>query len=494
MRNRNLFLVLGAALCAVGARDAKAELIELTNGHVLQGDIKDGQTTDEGLAVNLYDTNGVVIVKWDHIVESRRRQLRRDAGIDLPEETVEFVAGHRVLLNSGEWAIGVAENPRDSAPLRMKTRTGVKEYDRSMLAGKVEDAQIDGLLVYTPEELYQRIFNETRPENAAAHKALAQRCMNIGAYEHAKEHLLAAKADEIFRDTQEGRALEGMLRQCEVMIRSKGAQDLVQQIKLAMGQNRYNDALNVLNKLDADPQYKDDVIRKAISFDNLESRVVKARDTWFQKQIALDAYRVMDDLIEKKARERKPLRPEPGGAPGAAAVGTLAAARQWENRELFAQLWEKVGTDLGLTKDEMEKYWKARSVKTVRKANYGTGSFIVVKKAATAKVPGGEQPRRRPPSSDPSGKNAPQKPVKVDKPLTDEEWWEEVGPSDRKQWLIANFVETSGIFDVIKADQVPCQSCGGAGFEKSTDSSGNENQTFCKQCNTSGVFRSVSYR
>lgn len=494
MRTRNLFLALGAAVLAIAAGGARAELIELANGHVLQGKIMQGQTTDEGLAVELFDTNGVVIVKWDHIVESRRKQLRRENGIDLPEETIEQVDGHRVLLTTGEWITGVAENPRDSAPLRMRTRTGVKEFDRSTLAGKVEDAKIDGLLVYSPEELYQRIRNESPPETAYAHKALAQKCVNIGAFEHAKDHLLAAKADAGFMETQEGRAVEGMLRQCEVMIRSKGAQDLVQQIKLAMSQNRFNDALTTLNKLDADAQYKDDVIRNAIGFDNLEARVVKARDTWFQRQIAFEVYKVMDDLIEKKAREKKPLRPDPAGAPGAAAVGTLAAARQWENRELFTQLWDKVGADLGLTKDEMEKYWKARSVKTVRRSQYGTGSFIVVKKAATAKSPGGEAPRRRPPSGDSSGKNAPARPVKVDKPLTDEEWWEAVGPSDRKSWLIANFVETSNLFDIVKNEQPQCPSCGGAGFTTSTGTDGQSDSTFCKQCNTSGVFRSVSYR
>jgi hypothetical protein len=479
--------------CAPAAR---GELIELVNGSILQGDVVSGQTTDEGLAVSVYDTDGIVIVKWEHIVESRRKALRLENGLDLPEETVELVKGHRVLLNSGETIYGVAENPRDSAPLRMKTRTGVKEYDRATLAGKVEDADIDGLVVYEVEELYQKIRNENPPETAYAHKAMAQRCMNIGAYEHAREHLQAAKADAAFMETAEGHAVDPMLRQAELMIRAKGASDLVHQIKLAQNGQKWNEALKLLNQIDK--EYKDEQIRKAISFDLLEARVVKGRDTYFQRQIALDTYRVLEDLTTKKAREQKPLRPDAAGAsPGAAAQGSLAAARQWANRELDAQLWKQVEDDLGLTKEEVEKYWPNRSVKNVRRASYGTGSFIVVKKpAAAGKAAGNEPVRRRPPGSDKDrgGKNVPDKPSQVEKPLTEEQWWESRNASDRRNWLIAYFVETSNRFLVQSAIEANCDDCGGTGQIKSTSTAGEDSSTFCKRCNGGMRFRTVSYR
>jgi hypothetical protein len=489
-----LFAIAATAACAPAAH---GELIELVNGSILQGDVESGQTTDEGLAVRVYDTDGVVVVKWEHIVESRRKALRLENGLDLPEETVETVPGHRVLLNSGATLVGIAENPRViTEPLRMKTRTGVKEYDRATLAGKVEDADIDGLVVFTVEELYQYIRNQAPPENAAAHKAMAQRCMNIGAYEHAKEHLQAAKADAAFMDTAEGHAVEPMLRQAELMIRAKGASDLVQQIKLAQSGQKWNEALKLLNQIDKD--YKDEQIRKAIGFDLLEARVVKGRDTYFQRQIALEAYRVLDALTEKKAREQKPLRPDAeGAAPGAAAQGSLAAARQWANRELDAQLWKDVEDHLGLTLDEVNKYWPNRSVKNVRRVNYGSGSFIVVKKPpAAGKAAGSEPARRRPPGSDKDrgGKNVPDKPSQVEKPLTEEQWWETRNASDRRSWLIAYFVETSNRFQILSAVEQNCDDCGGTGQIKSTSTAGEDSSTFCKRCNGGMRFRTVSYR
>jgi hypothetical protein len=504
MHTRNLVLAVGAAFAALSAARARAEIVELTNGHVMQGKVLDGRTDDTGLALELFDTNGVVIVKWDHIIESRRKELRLEHGIDLPEETVELVHGHRFLLTSGQVVEGVAENPREmDKPLRLKTRTGVKEYDRSSIAGKVEDADIDGLLVYDVEALYQQIRDEKPPETPAAHKALAQRCMNIGAYEHAKEHLLACKADDAFMQTSEGKAVEQMLRNAEVMIKAKGAQDMKQQVIIAEHDNNWNGARDLVKAIDE--KYKDDVIRKAIGFDLLAARCAKGRDQYFQRAVALDVFKVMEKLIEDKAREKvPPLSSTEAPKSGAAGAGTLSAARNWANKDLVKALWDRVAGDMKLEAEELKNYWEHRTVTSARIAKYGTGSFIVVKKAASGPKGGGggapDAPKRRPPgqsggSSGKGGKsNVPTPQKAADKPLTDEEWWESVGPTDRTRWLMAYFVETSGYFTILRTEQTPCPGCGGLGFNKSTASNGDEEQHFCVQCNGIGVFKSVTFK
>jgi len=364
--------------------------------------------------------------------------------------------------------------------------------------------QLDGLVVYTVEELYQYLRDQAPPETAAAHKALAQKCMNIGAYDHAKEHLDACKNDAAFMPTSEGKAVEQMLRNAEVMIKAKGAQDMKQQVVIAEHDNRWNEALKLVH--DIDEKYKDDVIRKAIGFDLLAARAAKGRDQYFQRAVALDVFKVMENLIQDKAREKIPpatATDQPKG--GAAAVGTLSAARNWVNKDLVKQLWDKVAKDMGFDEktasEENRKYWESRTVRSVRKSSYGTGSFIVVKKAAAGPKGGGasDPPKRRPPNSNSGGSkggkgNVPDKPKAPDKPMTEEEWWESVGPSDRTRWLTALFAETSGYFEILRTDQIPCQGCGGQGFNKSTASNGDEEQHFCVQCNGIGVVKSVSYR
>jgi len=502
----SVVLACAAILAVLACGPARGELIELKNGQILQGDVKEGQTTDEGLAVNVYETGGVVVVKWDHIVASQSRELRLKLGIDLPEETTELRPGHRVMLVSGEKVEGLALNPRETnKPLQMKTRTGVKEYDRSSLAGPIEDAMIDGLIINNREELYQQVRDENPPETPAAHKALAQRCMNFQAYDHAKEHLLAAKSSEAFMATDEGKSVEQMLKVCDLMIRSQGASDLVAQIKQAMNGQRWNDALKLFNQLDKD--YKDESIRNAVGFTLLENRVVKGRDEYFKKEITRSVYKYLDKLIGDKAREQKPKRDNPDDAaakPGSTSPGTLASAKQWETRDLANQLWEKVGAELDLKADELEKYWKGRSDKKQHVAKYGAGSFIVVTRAGSGKggAPTPPPPRRPPGSSDPkknkgsgSSKNNTPKPAeKVEKPMTEEEWWDIATNSDKAAWLLANFVEHGGYFEVLGTPQANCDGCGGTGFTKSVGANGEDEQHFCKPCNGCGLFRSVTFR
>jgi hypothetical protein len=296
-----------------------------------------------------------------------------------------------------------------------------------------------------------------------------------------------------------------MLKNAEVMIKAKGAQDMKQQVVIAGHDNRWNDARDLVKAIDE--KYKDDVIRKAIGFDLLAARTAKGRDQYFQRAVALDVFKQMENLIESKSREKIPPATstnDPKG--GAAAVGTLSAARNWVNKDLVKLLWDKVAKDLSLDSDELKKYWESRTVRSVRKGSYGTGSFIVVKKAAAGPNNKGggasDPPRRKPPgagSGSGSGKgsgksNTPDKPKAPDKPMTEEEWWESVGPPDRTRWLTALFAETSGYFEILRTDQTPCQGCGGLGFNKSTASNGDEEQHFCVQCNGIGVFKSVSYR
>src|SRR5262249_49066193 len=115
---------------------------------------------------------------------------------------------------------------------------GVREYDRSMLAGEVAVERIDGLLVYSPEELYVILRDADPPQTIAAHEELARKCLAIGAYAHAKEHLDVCAADIESMATPEGRVIEAMLRSCDVGLKSQRAQELVQAIRLAEFEDR----------------------------------------------------------------------------------------------------------------------------------------------------------------------------------------------------------------------------------------------------------------
>jgi hypothetical protein len=483
---------------ALGA-GASADVVELTNGAILQGKVLPGQTTEEGLAVELYDTGGVVLVHWDHVLPARAKELRVQTGLEFADEETILVPGHKVLLVTNEWMSGLATNAdAKGEPLKLKSATGVREFDRTQVA-KIESAKLDGLLVYAPEELYQWLRDRSPPDSAAAHMDLGVKAMQIGALPRAREHLSAARGDAAFAQTTEGRKLEALFRELELREKSAGAEAMRRKIQSSMQQNRWNEAIAQLDQLDK--EFKDESVRKAIRFELLKNRVEKGRLDYFKREVQRRVYSTMAKLVEAKAREKKPTREDPDQPRGMATPGTLASARQWCSRDLPTQIWEKIQTDLGLTPEETDAFWKKRletgADRAAQRATYGTGSFIVVKRPAPTSKAGDQERRRRPPGStrnDDSGRG-PKVPPKEDRPKTEEEWWEAISSSDRARWLTAFFVESSGLFDILRADESElCSGCGGTGTLVSNNSDGSTSTTICTTCNGGAKIRTVTYR
>lgn len=239
------------------------------------------------------------------------------------------------------------------------------------------------------------------------------------------------------------------------------AEDLKLRIETAAESDRWNDALLLLGELDR--SCRDPASRASAGVDELSARIVAGRETYFGKQAALTMYRATYALIEAKVRERETTDPAGGDAvdapSDAARRGTIAAARGWAIRELPAELGRTVSADLGLAPDDLDRFWKSRRVSVPRQAVYGSGSFIVV--------------GTRNPSD-----------------LTDEQWWHAADPVERMSWLTAFFVESSGLFEIVKTDGTPCGTCHGSGSVGASV----RPRGPCPVCHGACDFRSVTYR
>ncbi len=486
---------LALALGVLSAAPARAEFIELDDGRMIHGEILAGPTSDDGLAVRLFDTGGVLVVGWDHLPEERAKELRIKYGIDVPVDEVVEVDGHVVTLTSGQQVVGVALNFAEyqsgaQTTLQVKTANGVQGYD-SGAVGKVLATRVEALVAYTVDELYTMERDRAPPDTAAAHFQLADYCSRIGDHEHAKLHYEQAKRDAAFLETPDGKSLEARLRRCDILIRAKGAQDLVIRIKAAMRQKQaksWNDALRLLFELDE--KYKDPQIREAIRFDTFSAQVTRERDKYFRDRIQAKVVQVMSDLVDAKAREKKPLRKDDDSSP--ALQGTLAGAKTWAVRELPKELWAKAMADFGLDQEEFDSFWRDRSSRKNLTESYGTGSFIVMKKAT---LPGSERQRRPAPGSRAPGSSGGAPAAQASKPKSDEEFWDGLKNDLRGRWLRAFVVEHSNIFNVIRTDESElCSACAGKGFTTSTGANGQDSNQFCPICNGGGKTRKVVYR
>lgn len=444
---------LSAALLLGLTFTARAELLELESGNVLQGKVLLGQSTDETLAFELYDTGGVIDVRWEHILEERRNELRVRGGFDEEETEELFVPGHEILLSTGQREEGVALNPDSweaDGALKLKTARSVRDFPAAQVQG-VNEIDVAALDAYSAEELYEAKLAELSPDGPALHYEMGVYCEAIGDYAHAQEHLELAQSDAAFLETPDGRALSGRLRRVKVLVRATGAMEMANAIRADMRKRNWNEALAQLISLAE--QYQDEGIRKAIKLETLERKVVRGRDDFFKKRVQLTAYREMRDLIRDKARESKSSGVIDEPRRGAAA-GTLAAAQQWSMRELPEILWKQVGAKLELELEEVERYWAARSGKSPQHATYGSGTFVVVKTEAKSRD---DRPqRRRPPGANRNRNNRDRgggQEAKEKKVITPEEWWTQSKPSERALWLTAYFVENSGEFEIIRIDE-----------------------------------------
>jgi hypothetical protein len=484
---KKTLLTLSALALLTIAGPASAEQIELANGKVIQGEILGGRTTEDGLAGKLYGSGGELMIKWKHVLPERAKKLRIDLGIDLEEQDIVSIPGHELTLENGEKFSGLLLNPEaTTGPHRLKTARGVREYPRDNVAG-VAKADVDVLLVYTAREAYQMKLDELAPTAASGHFELGVYAFAVGDYDMAKKHWDECGTDEEFVSTDDGRSLAQRLKNVEILIAAKGAQAIVQAIKSAKSRNKWNEARDLMLKLKQD--FTDERILKAVRADVLERSVVRGRDDFFIKRVQIQTYRVMKDLIRAKARERK--KPSVGGDRNEAASGTLAAAKQWTSRELPTKLAEEVSTKLGLELDEMTAYWERRKMRQQQTATFGSGTFIVVK----AELPKSKRNRRRAPGSDRNRNRGGGGSAKQVKPLTEEEWWDQVNDSEQVQWLTAYFVEGSDQFEVIRIDESEkCSSCGGMGYKTVAGEGGSTESQHCTQCNGAGKERRIMYR
>jgi hypothetical protein len=495
--NRIRTSLLSALLLLAGTSAvSRADIVELVGGRAIQGKVLPGQSSEEGLAVELFDTGGVINVRWDHIIPARAKELRVQTGFEAPVTREVFVEGHRVLLTNGQVVEGKALNhDAKGEPLQLKTRSSVQSIERGTIS-RIDPVQLPGLFVYEPEDLYQIVRDENPPSNGAQHLELALVSMEIGALNRAKEHLDAAEADVPFASGPGGKNLPALRRQLDVLIKSKGAQDMAAQIKSAMRSNRssgWNTAAKLVSELDT--KYPDEAVRRVIQFDLLRRSVQKGRETFFRKEVQKGVYQAMTRFIEKQAREPKKAA-DPNAPRGVATPGSLGAAKQFMSKDLPKLIWDKVIADTGITPEEMDQFWKERSSKKVLTASYGTGSFIVVRRAPQQKGGGPDPSRPKGPAGSQRQQGGPPgPPKKEDKPLTEEEWWEQRQASDRVRWMTAWFVESSGMFEVVRTDETAtCEGCAGTGVLRQNNTDGSVSTSICTTCNGAAKVRRVIYR
>lgn len=439
LSRRSMAAAFSIAVTAAIAWPALGDLVNLARGIPVQGEILGVDET--AVRLRRFD-GGTVRLPWDQIAETDRTRLRRQHGLEAEDDAAELeIDGARVTTKDGTVLEGVLQK-ETAAELELKQRgKNVLVLPKSRVAS-VERARVSVFSAYTPAELYEKRKAEAQPKSAEDHFELAQYCQKIGAYVAAKDHLTAAsEADPEYKAA-------GIRLQIEALDRLVADQKLLSLGEAIREQFRSGLYGKVIEGLaDLEKRAPGSPVLEALARSGITAEKVAARRKGeLARQVGTRWYQLTRELCTRKARE-----PEV----------TLAAAKAYVSKEMGEEIVAKIAEALSIDAGEVRPLFAERTgVKHV--ASYGSGTYLVEQKKREGTRPapnrGGGSDRRAGGGPNSGGnRREPQKP-------NAEDWWKSADLPERRDFLMATYVEATGDFAVMRAEYDNCPKCGGRGY------------------------------
>jgi tetratricopeptide (TPR) repeat protein len=475
-----LFLLAGLLLVTAG-RPACAEVVHLRTGETIKGRAVRERSDDKNLVIEDYLSGATRVLEWEALDSGDAQRIKTDWGwigatlepimVDRLEQKLstgtQIVRG--LIVREDDKNYYVMVGGREIAVLKATI------LDRSREAADPRD-------IYTPEQLVQKYHDKLQQEQGDAFDEsdprtawkIADYAENAGDYDAAKKYFEICANDPDYLNA--GVAKQRLTR-VEEILRNKAALDDLREIHYVLSLKSFRRVRELLGKFtEAHPDLGDVLSGK---LDKLHKDFEATRNAYFAKEAKFDFPKIVLRLIKEKVREK-----------GIA----LSDATAWAKKELadlaFKELVARFQGQDDVTVAEAQGFWANRPKGNWRTVSYGSGTFIV----SPAKI---KPPKRRNPARNQKRKNqGPAPKLVAPKPPTRDQWWEQkADPKERQSWLMAYFVENSGLFEVSDEPKlVPCVTCNGTGLETQRLQTGGTWSWICRRCAGCQYDKRVRYR
>jgi hypothetical protein len=309
--------------------------------------------------------------------------------------------------------------------------------------------------------------------------------MRISDYAHAKEHYEAALADENLEEDK-AQLCRGRLARVEVFLEAADATARVIEAKKKRFQKRYDEALDIIEKLQGDYADNEKILR-ILQLDRLRRQIASDRTEYFAKQVRSRFYKALNELVRAKVRDKELSFKD---------VYSWAVNPKGLGQEIFAEITEETG----LGEAEARELWQARTTSQPKHYNYGSGTYLHPEEAAKTRKALADAKKNQRSSSrgggmrqrNPGGRGGQQQ---QERQKTPDEWWEAQSAKHKENWIKAYFAEYSGLLTVLRIKTTACTNCGGQGVTIANDlQSGEQVKHICQVCNLAGHERIVICR
>jgi hypothetical protein len=480
-------------------------LLHLRDGRVQWGTI---QTQDpEGFVFSRLDNGGIARLAWGMLDPEQEKELRLKFGyVDLTGDELMIDADQIVTTDGTPFTGVIVDRTADS--ILLKTATGTIPIRKDRIAAGSTTVRVPAREVYTKQELYDQQVLSNPPHDAASHYATGTFCERIFDFARAVEHYQkAAQADPSFR-----------------------ASEVQQAIARATEKGKNQDQLDDLSDVDSDLRQRryDKALAKADAFatkfpasalipdaKKKHDQILKTRDRDVANQVARQWVARAERLAHK-----------------AALTMTLEQALAYLDEPMKQDLLDAVVKDVqksskDVTPDMVRQMWTSRKKVRYFRASYGLGTWLLGKDGA---LKGAEDDKDKKKDADKDKKpeteiskeradlqkkveqflkiqEITRKAQSKDEQKEDREgFWREYGALSKEQWLLAYFVENSGLFELAKHPNLDnCPDCGGKGTRevavvgsnvaKSMVGKGQTGTTTeCPVCHGIGRVRRIAFR
>ena len=479
-------------------------MLRLKSGDVLWGSIVGH--APEAIDFRRLDTDGVVQLPWTFLDPTEARELRLRFGyIEAYTDELTIVA-ERVFLDDGTELVGRIVNRTDDH-VWFKRAGGTLPIPKHRLVGGATLVQVPALEVYTKEELYQlRAFElqdrllQAGTAGARAHDELARYAERLRDYAHALVHYrMASRLDP---ELDSARIATAVARS-ETKAALQEQVDVLAEIDLMRARKRYDLALD---RLQTFPRlYPDSPLLE--DWNDLRVRVARSQERDLRQEVVRRWHYWSARLARDAARRKE----------------TFGQVLAYLDETMGEELIQHVRDDMqyiapGIETDEVRRFWTERQGGRYRQASYGIGTWLLGEDRALATLEPEEDEEPAPPEG---SQAAARKKLedRIQRYLKNQELvrraksgsvsgadepdalWGRWNHAGRYQWILAYFVESSGLFRIERVRFSNCRECGGTGvreifFTGSAIAGQTAANTLvpCPTCRTIGRVRRIRYR
>jgi hypothetical protein len=472
--SRTVLSVIAALLLAgVPAPAASADVVRLKTGETIKGRVVPERSTEAVVVVEDYATGALREISWPALVESDAERWLEHLGIADRAGPVEMaceVVTYRVTGGT-DVVSGVVE--REGDPLVIRTGGRTVEIERSRVVSR-EAGTCDATEIYTPDELYAAKEQEVAPADARAWFRVAKFAEKVGAYEQAKAAYENAASDPEFLYAEQAR---GKVAQLDALLKDKEAYETIRDLKVKLSSKQFVRVAEGIKGFSERHPEAGEAVKKALTA--LEEQYKTQRQATLSKAAGDMLPKIVSRLILARVRPKDV---------------KVTDVLSWAKRELPEEAMVELAgrTALGrfdptVTPEEARTLWDARPKRDWKRSSYGAGTFVV------------EPPKIKPPSGGGGGgsrrSSGPAVEMEIPKPPTRDSGWEKESADRRRDWMMAHFAETSGLFEVHpKKDRTMCDLCVGTGLMRKVLSTGGELVYLCTRCGGAQFDLTVKFR